>query len=257
MKILNIAHGELLMLGAYTAFWAFTLAGVHPIVSVLLTGPLLAAAGFVIHAVVVRPIVRASPTVERLERSTLIGFFGVLIVIQNVALLLWTADYRVVSVLQEPVPVLNVSTARVAVFAIAVALVLSLYVLLMRTRFGAAIRAVSQDRDMAAMLLETSGFDAITAGNGLEGVLVAHYTRPAVVLMDVAMPVLDGLQATRLLKASEVTQDISVIAYTAKMNIPEAPLARLFVDVLMKPASPEAIVAAVHRSAFGSEPEAA
>jgi CheY-like chemotaxis protein len=116
----------------------------------------------------------------------------------------------------------------------------------------------SQDnRDMAAMLLETSGFDAITAGNGLEGVIVAHYTRPAVVLMDVAMPVLDGLQATRLLKASEVTQDINVIAYTAKMNIAEAPLDRLFVDVLMKPASPETIVAAVHRSAFGSEPEAA
>jgi CheY-like chemotaxis protein len=116
----------------------------------------------------------------------------------------------------------------------------------------------SQDnRDMAAMLLETSGFDTVTAGNGLEGVIAAHYRRPAVVIMDVAMPVLDGLQATRLLKASEVTQDISVIAYTAKMNTPEAPLKSLFVDVLMKPASPEAIVAAVHRSAFGGEPEAA
>lgn len=116
----------------------------------------------------------------------------------------------------------------------------------------------SQDnRDMAAMLLETSGFDAITAGNGLEGVIVAHYTRPAVVIMDVAMPVLDGLQATQLLKASHVTQDINVIAYTAKMNIPEAPLKRLFVDVLMKPASPEVIVGTVQRFALGGEPEAA
>src|SRR4029453_17217060 len=66
----------------------------------------------------------------------------------------------------------------------------------------------ADSRDMAAMLLETSGFDAITAGNGLEGLIVAHYTRPAVVIMDVAMPVLDGLQATRLLKASHVTHDI-------------------------------------------------
>jgi CheY-like chemotaxis protein len=113
------------------------------------------------------------------------------------------------------------------------------------------------NRDMAAMLLETSGFDAITAGNGLEGVIVAHYTRPAVVIMDVAMPVLDGVQATKLLKASRITQDINVIAYTAKMNLDEAPAARLFADVLVKPASPETIVGVVQRFALPGEPEAA
>jgi CheY-like chemotaxis protein len=113
------------------------------------------------------------------------------------------------------------------------------------------------NRDMAAMLLETSGFDTITAGNGLEGVIVAHYTRPAVVIMDVAMPVLDGVQATRLLKASHVTHDIKVIAYTAKMNAEDAPEMRLFAEVLRKPASPEAIVGTVQRFAMPGEPEAA
>lgn len=113
------------------------------------------------------------------------------------------------------------------------------------------------NRDMAAMLLETSGFDTITAGNGLEGVIVAHYTRPAVVIMDVAMPVLDGVQATRLLKASRVTANINVIAYTAKMTLDDAPQARLFADVLKKPASPETIVGAVQRFAMPGEPEAA
>src|SRR5689334_14339425 len=113
------------------------------------------------------------------------------------------------------------------------------------------------NRDMAAMLLETAGFDTITAGNGLEGVIVAHYTRPAVVIMDVAMPVLDGVQATRLLKASQVTADIHVIAYTAKMTLDDAPQSRLFADVLKKPASPERIVGAVQRFAMPGEPEAA
>jgi branched-chain amino acid transport system permease protein len=191
MKILNIAHGELLMLGAYTAFWAFTLGGVHPIASVLITGPLLALAGFLIHVVIVRPIVRVSPTVERLERSTLIGFFGVVIVIQNAALLLWTADYRVINVLQNPVPVLNVSAARVAVFAISIALVLGLYVLLMRTRFGAAIRAVSQDRDMAAMLaidvsrigLLAFGLGAALAGIGGSLASMIYITTPTMGLI--------------------------------------------------------------------------
>ena len=116
----------------------------------------------------------------------------------------------------------------------------------------------SQDnREMAAMLLETSGFDAITAGNGLEGVIVAHYTRPSVVIMDVAMPVLDGVQATKLLKASRVTQGINVIAYTAKMNLDDAPMTRLFAGVLLKPASPETIVGLVQRFAVPVEPEAA
>jgi CheY-like chemotaxis protein len=115
----------------------------------------------------------------------------------------------------------------------------------------------SDSRDMAAMLLETSGFDAITAGNGLEGLIVAHYTRPAVVLMDVAMPVLDGVQATRLLKASQVTHRINVIAYTAKTNLDDVPLERLFVDVLRKPASPDVMIGLVQRFALPGEFEAA
>jgi len=114
------------------------------------------------------------------------------------------------------------------------------------------------NRDMAAMLLETAGFDTITAGNGLEGVIVAHYTRPAVVIMDIAMPVLDGVHAARLLKASQVTQAINVIAYTAKMSLDDdAPLDQLFVDVLRKPASPETMIGLVQRFALPGEPEAA
>ena len=115
----------------------------------------------------------------------------------------------------------------------------------------------ADNRDMAAMLLETSGFDTITAANGLDGVMVAHCTRPALVIMDVAMPVLDGVQATRLLKASRATHDIVVVAYTAKMHVEPAPDERLFADVLQKPASPQAIVAMVQRFALPGEPEAA
>jgi CheY-like chemotaxis protein len=86
---------------------------------------------------------------------------------------------------------------------------------------------------------------------------VAHYTRPAVVIMDVAMPVLDGVQAARLLKASQVTHDINVIAYTAKLNVDDAPATNVFADILRKPASPEAIVGVVQRFALPGEPEAA
>lgn len=172
MKILNIAHGELLMLGAYIAFWGFTLWHVHPLLSVFLTGPFLFLLGLVIHQVVVRPILKVSPTVERLERGTLIGFFGVLIVLQNAALLLWSADYRVLNVLQTPVPGLHISVARLTVFLVSLALVFALHLLLMRTRFGKAVRAVSQDRDMASLLtinVKTIGLLAFGLGSAMAG----------------------------------------------------------------------------------------
>ena len=107
-------------------------------------------------------------------------------------------------------------------------------------------------RETTATILEEAGFDAMTATNGLEGVIVAHYARPLVVLMDVTMPVLDGLEAARLIQASAVTRDVNVIAYTAMPDGRDAPFPRWFVDVLQKPAAPEAIVAAVERSVEAS-----
>jgi CheY-like chemotaxis protein len=101
--------------------------------------------------------------------------------------------------------------------------------------------------ELVAFILENSGFEAITANNGLEALIVAHYSRPAVILMDLSMPVLNGLEAARVLKASEVTQDLHVIAYTAKPEFYEPPFTKFFVDVLKKPSTPEAILASVRR----------
>jgi DNA-binding response OmpR family regulator len=98
---------------------------------------------------------------------------------------------------------------------------------------------------MAAAVLEADGFDVITASDGLEGVIAAHYARPVVVLMDLTMPILDGIQGARLLKASAVTQHLNVIAYTAQPSAIKSPFTRLFAHVLTKPTDPELIVAAV------------
>ena len=103
--------------------------------------------------------------------------------------------------------------------------------------------------EMVAILLENSGYEAITANNGLEALIVAHYSRPSVILMDLSMPVLNGLEAARVLKASQVTQAVNVIAYTAKPEFYEPPFTRFFVGVLKKPSSPEDILASVRRYA--------
>jgi CheY-like chemotaxis protein len=108
-----------------------------------------------------------------------------------------------------------------------------------------------ESRETTATILEEAGFSAMTATNGLEGVIVAYYAQPSVILMDVTMPVLNGLEAARLIHANEMTRHLKIVAYTAKPEVYEAPVTRWFADVLKKPASPEAIVAAVQRFVTG------
>lgn len=153
MQILNIAHGEFLMLGAYVMFWLFTLAGVSPLISIGVTAPLSFVLGLLIFKVVVAPLERAGSR-HLVERSTLIAFFGILIVLQNLALVLWSADYRVVTYLQKPLRFLffDISINRLVVLGISIAIIFLLQFFLTRTYPGKAIRAITQDRE-AAMLM--------------------------------------------------------------------------------------------------------
>ncbi len=64
-------------------------------------------------------------------------------------------------------------------------------------------------------ILESQGYRTIQASGGREGIELAHRARPDLIIMDIQMPDLDGLQATRMLKSSIETSGIPVIALTA------------------------------------------
>jgi two-component system, cell cycle response regulator DivK len=119
---------------------------------------------------------------------------------------------------------------------------------------GTQLRALIVDdgpdnREVAAATLEACGFEVIAAANGLDGIIAAHCARPAVILMDITMPVLDGLEATRLLKASEATKAINVIAHTAEHSFFQKAFASLFVAVLAKPTDPQELITLIQRFA--------
>jgi CheY-like chemotaxis protein len=104
-------------------------------------------------------------------------------------------------------------------------------------------------RELIASVLRDAGFAVRTAANGLEALLTAYQTRPTVIIMDVTMPVLDGIEATRLIKASEGMRHARVIAYTGDAALGGGRMGTLFAAVIQKPATPTAVLATVRHVA--------
>lgn len=153
LKILNVAHGELIMLGGYASFWAFSLYGLDPFVSLLLVVPLMFLLGLVLHLGLFRQMARAAEDV-RIKNSLLIGF-GLTLVLHNLAILLWTADDRAITTAYSLSAVtwgiIRLPIARVAGFVISVLCALGMEWFLEHTDFGKSIRATAEDWQHAAL----------------------------------------------------------------------------------------------------------
>lgn len=157
MRIINLAHAGLMMLGAYATFALFTRFGLDPFLSLLVVGPLFFLIGVVLYRLVVRRLPRsgATPSME-----SLLLLFGVWLVLQNLAYVIWTGDTQSIltSYTMKSVPVLGVRVGvpSLFVFAGSVLSLVFLNVVLKATYLGKAIRAVTQNRDAALL----AGVDA-------------------------------------------------------------------------------------------------
>ncbi len=145
MRVINIAHGTILMLGAYTTFWWFRLLGINPYVSLLVSIPLLFLLGMFLQRTLVTRVVDAP------ELSSLLLTFGISIALVNVAQLAFTSDVRSVEFLTGAFLVgpIALSKSRLVSFAFAVVITLLAFWFLQKTKLGKAIRATSQSSDIA------------------------------------------------------------------------------------------------------------
>ena len=112
------------------------------------------------------------------------------------------------------------------------------------------ILLVDDDEDcrlIYSIALKNAGYDVILASDGDEGVSMARNHSPAVVLMDIGMPKLDGLGALKALKTDSRTRDIPTLALTARVSLHQRSelLDAGFDDVLLKPILPRSVVVAV------------
>src|SRR4030042_401773 len=180
-KVLNIAHGEFIMLGALLTWTVYTAFEINPLVSLAIVGPVTFILGFIIYRTVFTRLRNSSPSPAVFEANAMLAAFGLFFVIQNIALIIWGSGMRGYSYLAFGVNFLGTVFAANRLVALVSALVIGVifYLVIIRTRLGKAIRAAAEDPATAGLmgvninqvLALCFGFGALLAG--FAGVLVS------------------------------------------------------------------------------------
>ncbi len=167
-RILNVSHGEFIMVGAFLTFMLVKL-NVNPLLAMVLVMPVLFLVGFVLHRTIYKKLSDVSGSSGVFESNSMLVSFGLMFVLQNVALQIWGSQQQVYAFLQRSVNVLGTAIAlnRLVVLCLAVAISVLFYLFLQTTRMGKAIRAVSQDPGAAALMgVKVHRVGAISFGIG-------------------------------------------------------------------------------------------
>ena len=154
MKVLNIAHGSLLMLGAYGSFWLFSLFHIDPYLSI----PVVAIAVFLIGIAMYKSLLASLiklPETLKINTSLLVAF-GAILILDNLAIMLFTADERSItpSYSGSGIELLGMILpfTRLAALGLTILVILALQQFLNKTYFGKSIRAVAQNWESASLV---------------------------------------------------------------------------------------------------------
>jgi len=175
-RILNVAHGDFLMIGAYLTYFCFTLFGLNPYASIIIIGPFMFLIGFVVYTTLLRGMVKSSKSGEELEFRSLLLCFGLSFVIQNLAVVLWTANYRGYEVPSLGIlDIFGVSFEmnRIIIALISIIINIFLYLFLRFTKVGVAMRA-TVDQPIGSQLVGINIFNICALSFSL-GILLAAW----------------------------------------------------------------------------------
>jgi branched-subunit amino acid ABC-type transport system permease component len=164
MKVVNIAHGDLVIVGSYASFWAFRYTGISPVLSLILTMPFGFGIGILLYISMVRRVTHAP------ELMSLFLTFGISTFISSLLLYLYSANqiglpltYPAISFFGLTLPG---SIAIAATYAVLVAVFVRVF--LSRTFWGKAIRAVTEDSGSAMLMgIDPERVSMLTFGMGV------------------------------------------------------------------------------------------
>jgi branched-chain amino acid transport system permease protein len=154
MRLLNVAHGDLVMLGAYAAFWSFSLLKISPLIALPFIGLLAAGIGAIAYLLLFQRFLRAGARSDRVESNSLLAFFGLSIAIENLTSMAFTGNSRAYQYLDFVVRIGDVSILgnRLAALIVALALCIGLLAFFRFTTIGLAVRAIIQSREAAQIV---------------------------------------------------------------------------------------------------------
>jgi branched-chain amino acid transport system permease protein len=172
LRIINFAHGAVMMLGMYASYWLWVGTGLDPYASVFLTAPLFFVLGVGIERLVIEPNRAAA------EHNQLLLTLGLALFLENLALVLWQGDFRTLRVPYASASFVIgealVEVSRLVAAGGAVLIALALFFFLRRTDVGKAIRALSEEREGAMLVgIDVGRIRSVAFGIGSACVAVA------------------------------------------------------------------------------------
>ncbi len=181
MRLLNVAHGDLVMIGAYVAFWLLSAFGWSPLCSALLVAAICALGGLALYEMLFRSLLATRSSIARIEANSLLLFFGLSVIVQNTVALSVTATPVGYQYLDEIYRLGGVAMTgnRIATLLIALAICAAIGLFLRFNIFGLAMQAVIERPDAARVvgvnieLVHRISFGVGFATAGVAGVLVS------------------------------------------------------------------------------------
>jgi branched-chain amino acid transport system permease protein len=170
MRILNIAHGEFLMVGAFLTWMVQTQFGLHPLFMLPVSFAILMALGVAIHWLCFRRLNTTSPNLDIFEARGLMVSFGLMFLVQNFVSWIWGGDLRGYDFMTDPVKIGSMQFAgnKLLVFFLALVFSGGLIVLLRQTLLGKGVRALMQSQVGAQLVgINTRKLHPLMFGIGL------------------------------------------------------------------------------------------
>lgn len=185
LKVINFAHGSLLMVAMYVAYWAVTLTGVHPYAAILIVAPIMYGFGYWLQDLIIKPIFKAEKNVRE-PITVIIVTTGVWYILDNLSLLIFGPQYH--NLQDNPLRGkmlefggMMVSVPKLWGFFAAIVTAAATYWFFQKTRMGRAIRATSLDREAASLMginqyrIYNVAFGIGTATAGIAGVALVPF----------------------------------------------------------------------------------
>jgi branched-chain amino acid transport system permease protein len=153
-RVLNVSHGEFIMLGSFITWSLYTFCNINPLLSLVICGPVMLLIGYILHNTLYRSIRVSSGGAAAFEGNSMLASFGLLFIIQNSAILIWGASIKGYTYLAFPVSLGGAifPANRLVTLLFAVAICVIFYLFLAHTRIGKAIRAAAQDPAAAGLM---------------------------------------------------------------------------------------------------------